>query len=46
VLARRAIAWSGASVRQPVAGFVDSVDVAELEPLVVVEAITGELDAA
>ncbi|MCB1252557.1 MAG: hexose kinase [Austwickia sp.] len=46
VLARRAIAWSGASVRQPVTGFVDSVDVAELEPLVVVEAITGELDAA
>lgn len=45
-LARRAIAWSGASVRQPVTGYVDPADVAELEPRVVVEHVDGELDAA
>lgn len=43
-LGRRAIAWSGASVRQPVAGYVDSRDAAELEALAVVEEFTGELD--
>jgi tagatose 6-phosphate kinase len=45
-LARRAIAWSGASVRQRVTGYVDPVDVAELEPQVVVEYVDGELGAA
>lgn len=45
-LVRRAVAWSGASVRQPVTGLVDPADVAELEPLAMVETLHGELDAA
>ncbi|MBW3086867.1 Tagatose-6-phosphate kinase [Austwickia sp. TVS 96-490-7B] len=45
-LLRRAVSWSGAAVRQPVAGLVNPNDVAELEPLVVVEPLRGELDAA
>lgn len=45
-LAQRAIAWSGASLRQPLTGHVDPADVAELEAHVVVEHVEGELDAA
>lgn len=46
VLVRRAVAWSGASVRQPVTGLVDPRDVAELEPLALVEVLEGEFEAA
>lgn len=43
-LARRAVAWSGASVRQHLTGHVDPGDVAELEDRAVVEMGEGDLD--
>ena len=46
MLARRAIAWSGASIRQRLTGHIDPADAADLEERVRVESVTGELDAA
>ncbi|WP_116111929.1 1-phosphofructokinase family hexose kinase [Austwickia chelonae] len=44
VLVRRAVAWSGASVRQPLTGLVDPQDVQALEGLVVVDEISADIE--